>query len=57
MSCSSEYGYEPPLEIKCQCKDCVGLLKSDGRNRSMTLTFLVCDACGHCYQTPDLVKS
>lgn len=48
-------GYTNPSMIICPCQ-CGGVLKSDGRNKYDTLTFLVCNRCQCCYVAGDAKK-
>lgn len=51
-----ERGMTNPHRVACPCA-CGGTLRSDGRNKGETLTFLQCDGCACTYVADDMVPS
>lgn len=55
MPCKSEATpFDPPPEVPCPCEGCDGgVLRSDGRNKRNSHTFLVCSVCKCYYHAVD----
>ncbi len=54
IGCRKEdIGIMGPFPVSCPCGCEKGVLRSDGRNKQGTLTFLMCDACSCTYEAND----